>query len=133
MIDIENEMFTDVATKLRADFDGIYVSGEYVKSPSSFPAASIVETSNVVYQNTMDTQGEVHDLITYEVNVYSNKATGKKTEAKTIMACIDELFLAKGFRRRVMSTIPNQQDSTIYRITARYSAIVDKEKTIYRS
>lgn len=133
MIDIENEMFTDVATKLRAVFDGIYVSGEYVKSPSSFPAVSIVETSNVVYQNTMNTQGEVHDLITYEVNVYSNKAKGKKSEAKSIMACVDDVFMAKGFRRRVMSTIPNQQDSTIYRITARYSAIVDKEKTIYRS
>lgn len=133
MIDIENEIFTEIATKLRSEFEGIFVSGEYVKSPSSFPAVSIVEFSNVVYRNTMDTHGEVHDRLTYEVNVYSNRATGKKSEAKAIVKTIDSVFVGKGFTRRVMSVIPNQQDSTIYRITARYSAIVSKEQTIYRS
>ena len=37
MIDIENEVFSTVATQVRATYPKIYMVGEYVKSPSQFP------------------------------------------------------------------------------------------------
>ena len=39
MIDIENEVFDRVAKRVREQFPDIFVAGEYVSSPSSFPAA----------------------------------------------------------------------------------------------
>lgn len=133
MIDIENEIFNIVSTKLRDNFPKIYVVGEYVKSPSSFPCVSIMETDNQIYRNTRDTGHiENHVQVLYEANVYSNKTSGKKAECKNIMACIDSEMERMGFTRTLMSAIPNELDATVYRLTARYRAVVSKEKTIYR-
>ena len=46
MINIENEIFNDVSTKVRTSFADVYMSGEYVKYPPSFPAVSLVEMDN---------------------------------------------------------------------------------------
>ena len=133
MINIENEVYSTVSEKVRAKVSDIYMSGEYVKSPPSFPAVSLVEMSNNVYRNTQTSEGnENHASIMYEVNVYSNKTYGKKTECKTIMSIIDEEMTNLGFSRTMMQPIPNMDDATIYRITARYTAVVSKNNIIYR-
>lgn len=133
MIDIENELFTKVATALRAQFSGIFVTGEYVKAPSSFPCVMFVEMDNTPYRRTQ-TQADMenHATVMYEVNVYSNKAKGKKTECKAIMKVIDDMMLSLGFDRPFLNPIPNLEDATIYRMTARYIAIVSKDKVVYR-
>ena len=41
MIDVENEIFTKVATELRTQFPKVNVYGEDVRSPSSFPCVSM--------------------------------------------------------------------------------------------
>ena len=46
MINIESEVFNTVATALRSEFTGIFVSGESVAAPSSFPAVTLVEDDN---------------------------------------------------------------------------------------
>lgn len=133
MIDIENELFTKVATALRAQFSGIFVTGEYVKAPSSFPCVMFVEMDNTSYRRTQ-TQADMenHATVMYEVNVYSNKTKGKKTECKAIMKVIDDMMLSLGFDRPFLNPIPNLEDATIYRMTARYIAIVSKDQVIYR-
>lgn len=133
MIDIENELFTKVATALRAQFSGIFVTGEYVKAPSSFPCVMFVEMDNTPYRRTQ-TQADMenHATVMYEVNVYSNKTKGKKTECKAIMKVIDDMMLSLGFDRPFLNPIPNLEDATIYRMTARYIAIVSKDKVVYR-
>ena len=133
MIDIEHELFTKVATALRAQFSGIFVTGEYVKAPSSFPCVMFVEMDNTPYRRTQ-TQADMenHATVMYEVNVYSNKTKGKKTECKAIIKVIDDMMLSLGFDRPFLNPIPNLEDATIYRMTARYIAIVSKDKVVYR-
>ena len=41
MINVENEIFTIISTILRDKYEGIYVTGEYLNIPPTFPAVSI--------------------------------------------------------------------------------------------
>lgn len=133
IIDIENEVFNTVATEVRTKYPDIYMVGEYVKTPPKFPCVSLVEMDNQSYQSTEDSgSSENHAVLMYEINVYSNKTVGKKSECKAIAALIDERMLALGFARTMLQPIPNLDDATIYRMVSRYSAIISKNKVIYR-
>lgn len=133
MIDIENIVFNTVAEKVRDVFPDIFMTGEYVNSPPSFPAVSLVETDNSSRIETSDSgSNENHANVMYEVNVYSNKTAGKKSECKTIIALIDKEMLALGFTRATMTPVPNMNDSTIYRMVGRYRATVSANNTIFR-
>lgn len=133
MIDVESEIFSIIAPKVRGNFPGSFVTGEKVKSPPSFPCSSIVEADNQVYRNTRTSSSmENHAQLMYEVEVFSNKTTGKKSECRKIMAFIDSEFAALGFTRITMTPVPNEGDSSIYRLLARYRAIVSTDKKIYR-
>ena len=133
MINIENDIFNQVSTKVRDKYADIYMSGEYVKSPPSFPAVSLVEMDNTTYSLTQTScDNENHATVMFEVNVYSNKVRGKKSECKAIISLIDDEMIHLGFTRTMLQPIPNMDDATIYRMTARYTAIISKNKTIYR-
>jgi hypothetical protein len=133
MINIETEIFNHVSTKVREKYPDIYMTGEYVKSPPSFPHASLVEMDNTVYTTTQTScENENHISTMYEVDVYSNKVKGKKSECKAIIALIDSEMTALGFTRTMLQPIPNMDDATIYRMKARYKAVISKDKTIYR-
>ena len=129
MIDIENVVFNKVATALRNEYSDISVYGEYVSSPTSFPCVTLVEDDNYIYRRTQDTNVENHVNVMYTLTVYSNLESGKKQEAKAIMAKADELMLGMNFTRTMRNQIPNE-DRTIYRIVARYEAVVEKAATI---
>lgn len=132
MIDVENEIFNIVARAIRDVYPDIYISGEYVKSPSTFPAVAIVEMDNTVYVKTQTNEVENHAELMYEVNIYSNKTSGKKSECKDIASLIDNEMAALGFSRTMLQPIPNMDDATIYRMTGRYRAVVSKDKLIFR-
>lgn len=70
---------------------------------------------------------EAMSLVMFEINVYSNKSEGKKTECKSIAKAIDEKMFSMNFRRLAFTPVPNLEDATIYRIIARYSAATDGE------
>ena len=114
MIDCENEVYTRIVRMLREKFPGINVAGEYTKTPSSFPHVSITQSDNST-------------IVMFEINVYSNKSEGKKTECKSIAKAIDEKMFSMNFRRLAFTPVPNLEDATIYRIIARYSAATDGE------
>lgn len=133
MIDIENEIFTSCADKLRENFETIYITGEYVKVPPTFPCVSIMEVDNQVYRNGRDsTNIENYASVVYEVQVYSNKTKGKKAECKAILSLVDDVMSGLGLTRTVYNVVPNEADATIFRLVARYRAIVSKEKVIFR-
>lgn len=133
MIDIENQVFDRVAKRVREQFPDIFMVGEYVMSPPSFPAGSLVEMDNSTRETTIDSgSNENHVNVMYEANVYSNKTTGKKSECKAILALIDEEMTAMGFVRSTLTPVPNEYDSTIYRMVARYRAAVSTDHKIYR-
>ena len=133
MIDVENEVFSRVASKVRGEFPKIMMTSEYVRSPSSFPHVSLEEKDNTSYTNTETSScSENHISVMYEVNVYSIKTSGKKSECKKIIALIDKEMLSIGFNRVMLQPIPNIDDATVYRILARYRAVVSKDKTFFR-
>ena len=133
MIDAENEIFSEVAAAARAKFPGLYMVGEYVKTPPEFPCVSLVEIDNATFRNSMTNQPEEnHAAVTWELNVYSNKKSGKKSECKAIAACIDEVLLRRNFTRMMLEPVPNEADATVYRMLGRYRAVIGKDHTIYR-
>ena len=133
MIDVENEIFTIVANAIRKEYPDAYIVGEYVKSPSKFPCISIVEMDNTAYDKTQTSSSlENHADLMYEVNVYSNKESGKKSECKAIASLIDTEYAAIGFSRTMLQPIPNVDDATIYRMLGRYKAVVSKDKKVFR-
>lgn len=133
MIDIENQVFSRIATRISEQFPDIFMTGEYVNSPSSFPAVSLVEMENSILQTTVDSgSNENHANVMYEANVYSNKTTGKKSECKAIIALIDTEMTAIGFVRYTLTPVPNEYDSSIYRMVARYRAVVSSDHKIFR-
>ena len=133
MIDIESQVFDRIATRVREQFPNIFMTGEYVNSPSSFPAVSLVEMDNSTRDTTIDSgSNENHANVMYEVNVYSNKTTGKKSECKTIITFIDTEMTAMGFARFTLTPVPNEYDSTIYRMVGRYRAAVSTDHKIFR-
>lgn len=126
MIDIESAVFSPISKAIKDAYPGAFVTGEYVKAPSSFPHVSIVESDNYMSMNRLDTSDtEKYSTVMYEINVYSNKTAGKKSECRAIMGLIDHMMYCRNFTRLSMAPIPNLEDATIYRITARYRAETD--------
>ena len=132
MINLEYDIFTAVATALRTAHQGIYVTGEYVPTPPQLPAVSIIEADNKVFRKMRTLNIENAASVMYEVNVYSNKASGKKAEAKSIVETLDAKFAEIGFTRTMMNQVPNLFDASIYRIVCRYEAVIDKDYWIYQ-
>lgn len=133
MIDAENEIFTLVASALRERFPGITVYNETVLSPSSFPCVCIEEADNYAYVNTISSSSnENHAVVVYEVNVYSNKGSGKKAECKSIFASVDDAMQKIGFVRTASNPILLEGEATILRMFGRYTAVLSGNKTIYR-
>lgn len=131
MIDVENEIYTRIAKKLRDEFVDISTSSEYMLAPSKFPHVTVIQEDNSSYTRTM-TNREVHSQLMFEVNVYSNKITGKKSECKKIMKIINDEFMTMGFVRILLRPIPNLQDATIYRMIARFTGVIDENKIVCR-
>ena len=133
MIDIENDVFNLIATKARAAFPNVSVASEYKDSPSTFPHISIIMEDYGTYLRTRTGScGENHAEVMFEVNTYSNKKSGKKSECKKIAQFIHDEFIALGFECNYFRPAPNVDDNTIYRMLGRYRAVVSKDKTIYR-
>ena len=133
MIDFENEIFTAVATAVRESHTGTTIQSEYVRSPASFPTVSLCEVDNVHVDSLMDSSGaEKYAGLGFRLQVFSNKTSGKKTEAKAIFKTADQILCGMGFRRRTYSTTPEIYSSTIYSITATYEGIADQNGVIYK-
>lgn len=138
MIDVENLVFTKVAEAVRTAFPDTFVSAEYTDIPARFPAVTITEADNRIYDRMRTTVIENAVDVMYEVNVYSNKAAGKKTEAKEIMNAVDAAFCNLGFTRQMRQQVPNLNDARIYRVVARYQAVIapgsqQDEYVVYQS
>ena len=133
MIDKLNEIFTSVATSVRNKHTGTTVTGEYTRKPSKFPAATLDEIQNVMVDRLEDSSNaENFAGVTYRLQVFSNKRTGKKAEAREIFDTADAEMRRMGFRRVTYFTTPEIYDSTIYNITATYEAVVSAAGYVYK-
>lgn len=133
MIDIESKLYDPIAKALRAEFSGINVTGERLTStPSKFPTVSLYEMDNTTPDEMIDSSGiEKFADVTYHLSVYSNKASGKKSQCKEILAFVDSILFSYGFTREGMTPELPLNNNSIYWISARYVARTDGQ-TIYR-
>lgn len=133
MIDMETEIFNEVSERVREQYPDIFMTGEYVKTPPSFPCISLVEVDNATFRNSQTTEGqENHVAVVYELNVYSNRTKGKKAECKELAGFVDEILMGLNFTRTMLEPVPNQDNATIYRMLGRYRAVIGKTNTIFR-
>ena len=128
IIDISNEVFT----KLKNTLTGINVVGEYPETIPTFPIVTFSESSNTTIYDMVDSSGETHNLISFEIEIFSN-AKNKTTQVKTIRNNIDTVMSDfYGMNRVFSDKVPNYLDANIYRYMLRYECVVDKNKKIYR-
>ena len=133
MIDFNNEVFTTVANAVRDNHIGTTVTGEYTRRPSKFPAVTLDETANVMVDRLEDSSNEERYAgVTYRLQVFSNKQSGKKAEARGIFATADAEMRRMGFRRVTYVTTPEIYDSTVYEITATYEGVIDTFGNVYK-
>ena len=132
MIDVEPMVLTRITQRVHSEFPKASVSGEEERSPSEFPFVSVVEIDNYAYANTIDSgSNENHVVVVYDIDCYSNKTSKKKAECKYLIALVDSEMLEIGFTRTMLNVIKDE-DATVYRIKARYTAVVSKDKKFYR-
>ena len=132
MIDIENSIFNTVALSLRAYDSSITVTSENVAAPSSYPCVSIEEADNYAHIESQDSAStENYANVMYEVHVYTNKTSGKKSQCKNIFAVADEEFNTLGFTRTMKQPVA-MDDAKTYHLVARYTAVVSQDKYIFR-
>jgi len=129
MIDIENQIITAVMNALGESVD---VKSDLTQIPSFFPCVYVVEADNYTYTRSADSgSNENHVNVMYEVQCYTNDASGKKSACKALFASVDEVFLNLGFERTTKTNVI-QNDATIYRMIGRYQAVVSADNIIYR-
>jgi len=124
MIDIEADVLTAVATVLRTAFPGIRVDGSYIETTAKIPAVSVVEADNRIRKSMRTTTIENADEVMYEVNVFSGKPSGRRVEARSIAAKVDEVMSGLGFTRTMLEQVPNYSDTRLFRLVMRYEGIV---------
>jgi hypothetical protein len=133
MIDVNNEVFTTVAKVVRDSHPGVTVVGENTRKPSKFPAVTIDESENVMVDQLEDSSKEEKFAgVTYKLQVFSNKQSGKKAEARAIFATADAVMRQFGFQRVTFTTTPEIYESTVYQITATYEAVVSAAGYVYK-
>ena len=131
MIDVEAKVFSPIYTALKQAYDGIYVTSEPAPVPSMPLAVSIVQEDSYSSPRKQDnTLIEKFSTVMFQVDVYCNYTTGKKSKCKEVMNFVDEMFFRQNFMRIALTPIP-MEDHGYYRLTARYRAETDGE-TFYR-
>lgn len=131
MIEIEAKIFSPIYTALKAQYDGIYVTSEPAPVPSKSLAVSIVQMDSYSSPRKQDnTLTEKFATVMFQVDVYSNLQSGKKSKCKEVMGVVDKMMFDLNFMRLSLTPVP-MEDSGYYRLTARYRAETDGQ-TFYR-
>lgn len=132
MIDIENEVYHSVYAAIMAAHPGVTMKGVPESTPAKFPFVSLEQKTNADHLPTRDSSGlQNHANQMFQLDIYTNDITSKKATAKAIAQTADKVLVGMGFRCVSSQPTGNLGDSTIYRITARYEAVVSKNNTIY--
>lgn len=133
MIDYLNEIFGNLAQAVRTVHYDATVTGEYTRKPSKFPTVTLDEIENIAIDRLEDSSDtERYSGLGYRLQVFSNKQSGKKAEARAIFLTADAEMRRMGFRRITYTTTPEIYESTIYSITATYEAVVDIHGVVYK-
>ena len=129
MIDVEVDVFDRVHASVAPLVPSGCFKSVYVPNPPKFPFATLMEMDNITdRRNRSSAMEEEYAIVTYEANVYAKD----KFKCREIIGAINGEMARLNFARLSMQFVPNLADTTIYRITARYQAVADANKVIYR-
>ena len=124
MADCENGVYTKVARALRCTFTGINISGDVELTASKFPTVYFYQSDDSSYE-PLTTDSSEKSQVVFTAEVYSNSKSGKKTQAKKIMNVIDTVMFGINGVRLSKLPVPNRENTSIYRLVARYRVITD--------
>lgn len=127
MIDYENKIFGIIYQAVTNYNSDIYVTKDKSQEPESFPCVYVEETDSytpAAYQ-MLSSREEVATRVVTTVEVYSNKSSGKRQEAKSILTVVDDTLRKNGFRRTVKNylDLTDDNNTTIIRLLARYERL----------
>lgn len=132
MIDIEQQVYNAVRTAVLTAYPSATIATVEERTPAKFPFVAIQEMTNTTKTNTIDSSfTEKYVDVMYQVDCYSNATVGRRSECKDLLGIVDGVMTSLGFYR-TMSSPANMDRATAYRMTARYTAAVDTNNTIYR-
>lgn len=132
MIDFEADIYTAVREAVLEAHPEVYMTGDFERQPAKFPCAMLYESENSAYRSTQDSGSlENHAEINFTAEVYTIKRSSRRTEARGIMQTIDDTMQGLGFTRMSMTPVPNYADATIYRLVARYRAVIGRDGLVY--
>lgn len=129
MIDIYNQVYTKIAEMLEDKYPEAELRDELTFAPNYFPCVCVEEADNYMV-NSDNINREHAARVMYEVNIFTNKLSGRRTEARAILSLIDELLVRYNFTRKVTTPL-SINENTMYRLFARYEAVVDENNEIY--
>lgn len=129
MIDYEVKIFNAVHPAVAPlCADSRFVSRQVV-APTALPAASLVEISNVTDRNRRSSAWkEDYAIIAYQLDVFAKT----KSECRKVFSAADEKLTWLGFNRTTGSYLGNASNVDVFRYTARYEAVIDRDGVIYR-
>lgn len=130
MIDAETKIFNrvhSVVAPLCAK--NKFVSTAISKTPTAFPAASLMEKSNTTIRNRQSSRrGENYVRVMYQLEVYATT----KAKCKSVYAAADEAMLNMNFVRLSGTFMDNADNTKVFRFVARYEADIDRFGNMYR-
>lgn len=133
MIDYFNSIFTAVATELRKQVPGIFVTSEIDDSNvKKFPCVQIEENSNLPVH--IDSAGHSkYAAVSLRLRVYSNKTVGRIAEARSILSIVDSVLEPLKFYRKSFAPLNGLYNNSVYRIECSYGATIGEDGMIYRN
>lgn len=130
MIDISNEIFTQIATQVRQNHSPVTVIGESISIPAQFPCVAVDEIYNV--PSHLDTSAqESYNAVTYRVQVFCT-GDDKRAQARAIFQTVAEVCWGLNLVRKTYTTTPDVYNSSIYQISATFEADVRHDGMIFR-
>ena len=134
MVDIETDIYDMLRDAIKQVDSSVEVSSRfYTTQPTTFPAVSIMEISNLPLESAIDSSDdEPASAVTYQVDVYSNLQNGAKAQCKKIIRTVSHILHRWNCQRTVCELLNNMADNTITRMTARFVVNVNKDMTMFR-
>ena len=126
MIDVENLVFDTFYNAFHALHPDANITAGYDEQNAIVPCVVVRQTNSQPYRNSAtDDCAENHTRITFEVEVFSDKADTGRSECKELLNDADTIMQSMKFRRIHLNR-PLNIDRTLYRQYARYEVIVGK-------
>jgi len=126
VIDVESLVFDTVFNGVTSVYPDMNISKGFIEESATYPCIVVRETGNLPVQSmNTDDCAENYTRLTYQIDIYSDKAGIARSECRELLKLVDGIMQSMKFRRTHMNE-PLNIERSIFRQYARYTVIVDK-------